>query len=247
MMGKLMKKDAFMVLAMALLLVLGMGMTACGSGTGSTDGATGAPEPAGGSDSAGGEASGTYGSDSADGGGASGTDAGASGTDGAGGTSSRPVIEITMESGGVIEVELDRDAAPVTVDNFVKLVNEGFYDGLTFHRVIDGFMVQGGDPEGTGTGGSDENIKGEFSSNGWDNPISHQRGVISMARSNDPDSASSQFFITNGDATFLDGNYAAFGMVTKGMEVVDEIALAPKNSSDKPLDPVVIQSMRVIG
>jgi peptidyl-prolyl cis-trans isomerase B (cyclophilin B) len=231
MMGKLMKKDAFMVLAMALLLVLGMGMTACGSGT---DGAAGAPDPAGGSDSAGG-ASGT------------GTGSGASGTDGAAGTSARPVIEITMESGGVIEVELDRAAAPVTVDNFVKLVNEGFYDGLTFHRVIDGFMVQGGDPEGTGTGGSDENIKGEFSSNGWDNPISHQRGVISMARSNAPDSASSQFFITNGDASFLDGDYAAFGTVTKGMEVVDEIALAPKNSSDKPLDPVVIRSIRVIG
>ncbi|MCL2493824.1 MAG: peptidylprolyl isomerase [Clostridiales bacterium] len=157
-----------------------------------------------------------------------------------------PVIEITMEDGGVIDVELDRSAAPITVDNFLKLVNEGFYDGLTFHRVIDGFMIQGGDPLGNGTGGSDQTIKGEFSANGVNNPISHVRGVISMARSQDYNSASSQFFITNADSTFLDGQYAAFGHVTKGMDEVDKIAKVPKDSNDKPITPVVIKTIKQI-
>ena len=130
---------------------------------------------------------------------------------------------ITVKDYGTIEVELDPAAAPVTVENFVKLVNDGFYDGLTFHRIISGFMIQGGDPLGNGMGGSDETIQGEFKANGVDNPISHVRGTISMARSQRPDSASSQFFIVHADSTFLDGQYAAFGHVTEGMEVVDAI------------------------
>ena len=131
--------------------------------------------------------------------------------------------KIKVKDYGTIEVELDGDTAPITVANFVKLVNEKFYDGLTFHRIMSGFMIQGGDPLGNGTGGSDETIKGEFSSNGVENNISHKRGVISMARSSEPDSASSQFFIMHQDADYLDGQYAAFGKVTKGMSVVDKI------------------------
>ncbi len=127
---------------------------------------------------------------------------------------------------GTIKLELDADTAPITVANFAKLVNEGFYNGLTFHRIIEGFMIQGGDPNGNGTGGSDENIKGEFAENGVENGISHERGVISMARSSAYDSASSQFFIMQADGTYLDGQYAAFGHVTEGMEVVDAIAEA---------------------
>ena len=127
--------------------------------------------------------------------------------------------KIKVKDYGTIEVELDGDTAPITVANFIKLVNEKFYDGLTFHRIMSGFMIQGGDPLGNGTGGSDETIKGEFSSNGVENNISHKRGVISMARSSDPDSASSQFFIMHQDSTYLDGEYAAFGKVTKGMKV----------------------------
>ena len=130
---------------------------------------------------------------------------------------------ITVKDYGVIRVALDRAAAPITVDNFVHLANEGFYDGLTFHRIISGFMIQGGDPTGTGMGGSDNEIKGEFAQNGVDNPLSHVRGTISMARSSLPDSASSQFFIVHDDSTFLDGQYAAFGQVTEGMDVVDAI------------------------
>ena len=122
--------------------------------------------------------------------------------------------KIKVKDYGTIEVELDGDTAPITVANFIKLVNEKFYDGLTFHRIMSGFMIQGGDPLGNGTGGSDETIKGEFSSNGVENNISHKRGVISMARSSDPDSASSQFFIMHQDSTYLDGEYAAFGKVT---------------------------------
>ena len=133
------------------------------------------------------------------------------------------VAVITVKDYGTITVALHRQAAPITVDNFVKLAQEGFYDGLTFHRIISGFMIQGGDPLGNGTGGSDTEIKGEFSSNGVDNPLSHLRGTISMARSSLPDSASSQFFIVHQDSTFLDGDYAAFGQVTEGMEVVDQI------------------------
>ena len=130
---------------------------------------------------------------------------------------------ITVQDYGTIIVELDEHAAPITVENFIKLAEDGFYDGLTFHRIIAGFMIQGGDPMGNGMGGADENIKGEFAVNGVDNPLSHQRGVISMARSMDYDSASSQFFICHADASFLDGQYAAFGQVTDGIEVVDAI------------------------
>lgn len=131
--------------------------------------------------------------------------------------------ELQIENYGTITMELDADTAPITVANFCKLTNDGFYDGLTFHRIIDGFMIQGGDPKGNGTGGSDTPIVGEFSSNGHENTISHVRGVISMARTNDPDSASSQFFIVQQDSAFLDGDYAAFGHVTDGMDVVDRI------------------------
>ena len=130
---------------------------------------------------------------------------------------------IEVKDYGTIKLELDADTAPITVSNFAKLVNEGFYDGLTFHRIISGFMIQGGDPLGDGTGGSDEEIKGEFELNGVKNDISHTRGVISMARAQDYDSASSQFFIVHEDSTFLDGQYAGFGRVLEGMEIVDKI------------------------
>ena len=133
-------------------------------------------------------------------------------------------VEIEVENYGVVSLELDAEAAPLTVANFLELAESGFYNGLTFHRIMDGFMIQGGDPLGNGTGGSDKNIKGEFAANGWDNPISHTRGVISMARARDMDSASSQFFIVVADSTFLDGQYAAFGWVTEGMEIVEQIA-----------------------
>ncbi|GHU63832.1 peptidyl-prolyl cis-trans isomerase [Clostridia bacterium] len=156
------------------------------------------------------------------------------------------MVEITMENGGVIVLELDAEVAPITVANFLKLVKEGFYDGLTFHRIIPGFMIQGGDPKGTGMGGSDEQIKGEFSGNGVSNPISHVRGVISMARSQNPNSASSQFFITNTDAIFLDGQYAAFGTVVSGLETVDEISAVPTDGNDYPKEPVVIKTIKVI-
>lgn len=131
--------------------------------------------------------------------------------------------DISIRDYGDIQVELDADTAPITVTNFVKLVQDQFYDGLTFWRIMDGFMMQGGDPKGNGTGGSGETIKGEFSSNGVDNDISHTRGTVSMARSTDPDSASSQFFIVQSDSTYLDGQYAAFGHVTEGMDIVDQI------------------------
>ena len=144
-----------------------------------------------------------------------------------------------------IEFELYGEVAPITVENFVKLVNEGFYNGLTFHRIIKDFMIQGGDPEGTGMGGSDQTIKGEFSSNNVENSISHLPGVLSMARSSLPDSASSQFFICHGDASFLDGEYAGFGKVTSGLEVVDEIANMETDSNDRPLKDVVIESITI--
>ena len=140
-------------------------------------------------------------------------------------------IELVVKDYGTITLELDADAAPITVANFLKLAESGFYDGLTFHRIMDGFMIQGGDPEGTGSGGSGETIKGEFQQNGVDNPISHVKGVISMARAKNPDSASSQFFITVADSTFLDGAYAAFGRVTEGMDVAEQIA-----KDAKPID-----------
>lgn len=144
------------------------------------------------------------------------------------------MIVIEMENGKKIRLELDPTAAPLTVANFVKLVREGFYDGLTFHRVIPGFMIQGGDPKGNGTGGAKDRIKGEFRQNGVDNPLRHVRGVISMARAYDPDSASSQFFIMHADAPHLDGSYAAFGHVVEGMDAVDEIAAVPTDYRDCP-------------
>lgn len=138
-----------------------------------------------------------------------------------------PVVTITMEDGGVMKLELYPETAPITVENFINLAKEGFYDGLTFHRIISGFMIQGGDPLGTGMGGSEKNIKGEFASNGVKNDLSHKRGVISMARSMDKNSASSQFFICHADATSLDGDYAAFGMMTEGFDVLDRLADTP--------------------
>ena len=156
------------------------------------------------------------------------------------------MVEITMRDGGVIKLELYPDIAPITVENFTKLAGEGFYDGLIFHRVINGFMIQGGDPEGTGMGGSGTNIKGEFAVNGVANNISHVRGVISMARSRSYNSASSQFFIVHKDATYLDGQYAAFGRVVEGMDVVDAIAEVTTNGNDRPLTEQVIETIRVI-
>ena len=150
-----------------------------------------------------------------------------------------------MENGGKIELELDAKAAPITVENFEKLVREGFYDGLIFHRVISGFMIQGGCPEGTGMGGPGYHIKGEFAANGVENPIKHVRGVISMARAQDPDSAGSQFFIMHADAPYLDGQYAAFGKVISGMEVVDQIADAVTDYSDRPYDDIVMKRVYI--
>ncbi len=155
-----------------------------------------------------------------------------------------PVVSIDMGAIGVMEVELFPSIAPITVENFLSLVDKSFYDGIIFHRVIEGFMIQGGDPNGIGTGGSGKNIKGEFTRNGVANPLMHSRGVISMARSMFPDSASSQFFIMHKDAPHLDGSYAAFGVVTKGIEVVDKIAMVETNRQDKPLTDVVIKSIK---
>ncbi len=159
-------------------------------------------------------------------------------------------VEIAVKDKGVIAVELDADTAPITVTNFVELANSGFYDGLTFHRIIEGFMIQGGDPKGNGTGGSDKNIKGEFAANGIKNDISHERGVISMARSSAYDSASSQFFIMHKTSTHLDGQYAAFGHVTSGMDIVDDLAEnTPVSDSDGTVlkaNQPVIESIKVI-
>lgn len=159
--------------------------------------------------------------------------------------------EITVKGKGVIKLELDPNVAPITVDNFVKLADEGFYDGLTFHRIIDGFMIQGGDPLGTGFGGSDEEIKGEFSKNGVKNNMSHTRGVISMARSGDDyNSASSQFFIVHQDSPHLDGLYAAFGHVTEGMDIVDDLAentpVTDDNGTVAKKKQPKIESIRII-
>ena len=152
-----------------------------------------------------------------------------------------------MKDGGVIDLELDKKAAPVTVENFEKLVKDKFYDGLIFHRIIPGFMIQGGDPEGTGMGGPGWHIKGEFAANGWDNPIAHKRGVISMARAQDPNSAGSQFFIMHGDANYLDGQYAAFGKVVRGIEVVDKIAGVPTSRwNNRPYEDQVIDTIRIV-
>ena len=155
-------------------------------------------------------------------------------------------VKITMESGSTITLELYPEVAPITVENFVSLVKEGFYNGLIFHRVIAGFMIQGGDPMGIGIGGSGKNIKGEFKANGVDNNLSHERGVISMARSQMFDSASSQFFICHADATFLDGQYAAFGRVIDGIETVDEIAGVRTNMQDKPLRDQKMEKVEII-
>ncbi len=155
------------------------------------------------------------------------------------------MVKIEMENGGIIEIELCPEYAPISAANFEKLASEGFYDGLIFHRVISGFMIQGGDPTGTGMGGASEKIKGEFLANGVNNTLSHTRGIISMARSQMPDSASSQFFICHEDAQFLDGNYAAFGKVVSGMDVVDEIAATPTNYADRPLTDCKMKKVTV--
>ena len=159
------------------------------------------------------------------------------------------MVNIEMANGKNIKIKLYPDVAPITVANFEKLVKEGFYDGLIFHRVISGFMIQGGDPMGTGMGGAKEKIKGEFLANGVRNDLKHTRGVISMARSNDPDSASSQFFIVQADSTYLDGQYAAFGKVTKGMDIVDKICedtpVTDSNGTVEKKNQPVINSIKI--
>ena len=169
------------------------------------------------------------------------------------GTGTEPVnVVMSVKDFGKITLELYPDIAPITVENFVSLVKDGFYDGLTFHRVVNGFMIQGGDPNGNGTGGSGKTIKGEFAENGVENNLSHKRGVISMARSNNPDSASSQFFIMHQDNDYLDGKYAAFGKVTDGMDVVDAIASVEVQyglggtEKSSPVTPVVIEYVKVL-
>lgn len=156
-----------------------------------------------------------------------------------------PIVTITMESGAQIEVELYPEIAPNTVRNFVSLVSQGFYDGTIFHRVIPGFMIQGGDPDGTGMGGPDYCIRGEFTSNGFQNDLAHTRGVISMARTGDPNSAGSQFFLMTDDSPHLDGDYASFGKVVKGIEVCDEIVNTPRNYKDCPRKPQRMQTVTV--
>ncbi len=156
------------------------------------------------------------------------------------------MIKITMADGGVMTFKLYPEKAPITVENFINLAKDGFYDGLTFHRIIEGFMIQGGDPQGTGMGGSGKNIKGEFAANGVNNDLKHVRGVISMARSQMPDSASSQFFIMHEDAPHLDGQYAAFGMMIEGYDVLDKIATTPVSfDGQTPVEKPVIQSITV--
>ena len=156
------------------------------------------------------------------------------------------MIRITMQNGKTIDIELDHSAAPITCENFEKLVKDGFYNGLTFHRVIPGFMIQGGCPLGTGTGGPGWNIKGEFAANGVNNPLKHTRGVISMARSMNPNSAGSQFFIMHKDAPHLDGQYAAFGKITEGQDVAIDISRVQRNMmNDMPKKPVVMATVRV--
>ena len=156
-----------------------------------------------------------------------------------------PIVTIKIKDMGDIKAELYPEIAPITVENFVKLAGSGFYNGLTCHRIIPGFMIQGGDPEGTGMGGPGYSIKGEFAANGVPNSLIHTRGVLSMARSMMPDSAGSQFFIMHEDAPHLDGQYAAFGKVIEGIEVVDKVASVKTDYNDKPLEPVVIEIMSV--
>lgn len=156
-----------------------------------------------------------------------------------------PIVTITMENGGIIKAELYPETAPESVRNFISLIRKNFYDGIIFHRVIEGFMIQGGDPEGTGSGGPGYSIRGEFSSNGFANDLKHTAGVLSMARTMIPDSAGSQFFIMHKDAPHLDGEYAAFGKVTEGMDVVNAIAATPTDWSDRPKEEQKIKSMTV--
>ena len=156
-----------------------------------------------------------------------------------------PIVTFTMENGDVIKAELYPDIAPISVNNFISLINKNFYDGLIFHRVIRGFMIQGGDPEGTGMGGPGYSIKGEFAANGIENNLKHTEGVLSMARSMMPNSAGSQFFIMHKDAPHLDGSYAAFGKVIEGMENVNKIAETPTDYSDRPLEDQRIKSVTV--
>lgn len=156
-----------------------------------------------------------------------------------------PIVTFTMENGDVIKAELYPDIAPVSVNNFISLINAKFYDGLIFHRVIKGFMIQGGDPEGTGMGGPGYSICGEFKQNGFDNNLKHTEGVLSMARSMHPDSAGSQFFIMHKASPHLDGAYAAFGKVIEGMDVVNQIAETPTDYSDRPLENQIMQSVTV--
>ena len=159
---------------------------------------------------------------------------------------SNPIVTMTMESGDVMTFELYPDIAPNTVKNFISLIKKGFYDGLIFHRVINGFMIQGGDPQGTGMGGPGYSIKGEFSGNGFPNNLKHTRGVLSMARAMNPNSAGSQFFIMVEDAPHLDGQYAAFGKVVAGMDVVDKIAAVRTDWNDKPTTPVKMKTVELI-
>ncbi|MDR0986269.1 MAG: peptidylprolyl isomerase [Ruminococcus sp.] len=156
------------------------------------------------------------------------------------------MIVFELENGKTMKAETYPEAAPITVKNFEKLVSEGFYDGLIFHRVIPGFMIQGGDPEGTGMGGAKEKIKGEFRSNGVKNDLKHTRGVLSMARAQNKDSASSQFFIMHADASYLDGEYAAFGRIIEGMEAVDEIAATVTGANDRPVTPQVMKKVYIV-
>ena len=156
-----------------------------------------------------------------------------------------PIVTIEMENGGVIKAELYPEIAPNTVNNFISLIKKGFYDGLIFHRVIPGFMIQGGDPEGEGTGGPGYSIKGEFTANGFKNDLKHAKGVLSMARAMIPNSAGSQFFIMHAAAPHLDGQYAAFGKVTEGQGVVDAVAETKTDHSDKPLEPQVMKKVTV--
>lgn len=156
-----------------------------------------------------------------------------------------PIVTFTMENGDVMKAELYPEIAPNTVNNFISLINRHFYDGVIFHRVIKGFMIQGGDPDGTGMGGPDYSIKGEFSQNGFKNTLEHTEGVLSMARSMHPDSAGSQFFIMHKNSPHLDGGYAAFGKITEGMESVNKIAETNTDSSDRPLEPQILKSVTV--
>jgi len=156
-----------------------------------------------------------------------------------------PIVRITMDSGKTIRLELYPEIAPITVENFLDLVKKGFYNGLTFHRIIPGFMIQGGDPSGNGTGGPGYKIKGEFRSNGVKNDLKHERGVISMARAFDPNSAGSQFFIMHEDAPHLDGEYAAFGKVIEGLDTVDEIASVETGFQDAPVNKVIMEKVEI--